>query len=797
MLTSEIKQKIDSARNILVGKIPTPTGQVEQITLALVYKFMNDIDEQNKDLGGELKFFTGDYQKYAWKNLLDKSLSAYERVTAYGEGLEKMHLNPNLPQFFRNVFRGAFLPFRDPEVLTIFLKQIDEFRYGVNGDLGDAFEYLLQVMGTQGDAGQFLTPRHHINFIVSVVDPQKTDRTLDPAEGTAGFLISSYLHILRQNTKPGSDLLGSALTYDERKKLSENFVGYDISHDMVRLSLVNLYLHGFADPRIYEYDTLGNVDRWDDDFDCILTNPPFMTPRGGVKPHRRFSIQAKRSEVLFVDYIMEHLNPNGKAGIIVPEGIIFQSATAYKALRKMMIDQNFLYAVVSLPAGIFQPYSGVKTSILFMDRVIAKKTKDILFVKVENDGFDLGAQRRPIDKNDLPKAAEIIKRYKMTIQTGKPFELSDDEKRLASLVPIEKIGKSGDYNLSGDRYKETVVSVNQKWALVELGEVCAFEYGKPLKEENRKGGEYPVFGSNGIVGYHDEYLVAGPFIIVGRKGTAGAVVYSEKSGYPIDTTFYVKLSSADNIDIKYLYYILGTLGLDQINTQAGVPGLNRNDAYKIKIPLPPLEVQQEIVSHLDSYQKIIDGAKLVVDNYKPEIKIDPDWEELRLADISENLDSKRKPVTKSDRTSGIYPYYGASGIVDYVEDYIFDENILLISEDGANLLARVTPIAFSVSGKVWVNNHAHVLKFDCFETQKFVELHLNQINLEIYITGAAQPKLNQDTLNNIKIPLPPLEIQKKIVSRIEEEQQLVDATKKLIQLYQGKIKEKIDEVWGE
>ena len=162
-------------------------------------------------------------------------------------------------------------------------------------------------------------------------------------------------------------------------------MGYDISHDMVRLSLVNLYLHGFADPRIYEYDTLGNVDRWDDDFDCILTNPPFMTPKGGVKPHKKFSIQAKRSEVLFVDYIMEHLNPNGKAGIIVPEGIIFQSAIAYKALRKMMIDQNFLYAVVSLPSGIFQPYSGVKTSILLMDRVLAKKTKDILFVKIEND----------------------------------------------------------------------------------------------------------------------------------------------------------------------------------------------------------------------------------------------------------------------------------------------------------------------------------------------------------------------------------------------------------------------------
>ena len=208
---------------------------------------------------------------------------------------------------------------------------------------------------------------------------------------------------------------------------------------------------------------------------------------------------------------MEHLNPNGKAGIIVPEGIIFQSATAYKALRKMMVDQNFLYAVVSLPSGIFQPYSGVKTSILLMDRVLAKKTKDILFVKIENDGFDLGAQRRPIEKNDIPQAAEILKRYKMSLQTGKPFELSDEDKKIASLVSIEKISKSGDYNLSGDRYKENNIFINTQWPMVELGEICVFEYGKPLKEENRNGGEYPVFGSNGIVGYHDEYLVKGPF----------------------------------------------------------------------------------------------------------------------------------------------------------------------------------------------------------------------------------------------------------------------------------------------
>ena len=139
----------------------------------------------------------------------------------------------------------------------------------------------------------------------------------------------------------------------------------------------------------------------------ILANPPFMSPKGGIKPHKRFSFQAKRSEVLFVDYIAEHLTPSGRAAIIVPEGIIFQSQNAYKQLREMLV-KNYLYAVVSLPAGVFNPYSGVKTSILLMDKTKAKQNDSILFVKVDNDGFGLGAQRRPIDKNDLPSALEAL-----------------------------------------------------------------------------------------------------------------------------------------------------------------------------------------------------------------------------------------------------------------------------------------------------------------------------------------------------------------------------------------------------
>ena len=152
-------------------------------------------------------------------------------------------------------------------------------------------------------------------------------------------------------------------------------------------------------------------ERWNDKFDVILANPPFMSPKGGVRPHSKFSVQSSRSEVLFVDYIMNHLKPKGRAGIIVPEGIIFQSGSAHKQLRKNLVNDG-LYAVVSLPSGVFQPYSGVKTSILLFDNEIAKQRGEILFVKVEQDGFDLGATKRPISKNDLPTALDILDKWK-------------------------------------------------------------------------------------------------------------------------------------------------------------------------------------------------------------------------------------------------------------------------------------------------------------------------------------------------------------------------------------------------
>ena len=407
MLDADTKRRIDTARDILVGKVPDPKSQVEQITIALIYKFMDDLDAESEEMGGQRKFFADGFARYGWAKLMQPGFGGHETLNLYAEAITTMPENPGIPPLFREIFNNAYLPYRDPETLRAFLKVIDAFTYDHSERLGDGFEYLLSVLGSQGDAGQFRTPRHIIDFMVAVIDPKKDEVVLDPACGTAGFLISSYKHILAANAGEDGH---SQLTPDERGRLADNFKGYDISPDMVRLSLVNMYLHGFAVPHIFEYDTLTSEERWNEYADVVLANPPFMSPKGGIRPHNRFSVQSKRSEVLFVDYMAEHLTPSGRAGIIVPEGIVFQSQKTHKQLRKMLVE-DYLVAVVSLPAGVFNPYSGVKTSILVLDRVLARKTGHIAFSKMENDGFDLGAQRRPTDRNDLPQVQAELGDY--------------------------------------------------------------------------------------------------------------------------------------------------------------------------------------------------------------------------------------------------------------------------------------------------------------------------------------------------------------------------------------------------
>lgn len=824
MLDSDTKQKIDSLRNILVGKIPNPQSQVEQITTGLIYKFMYDMDQESIEMGGEGSFFVGDYEKYSWNNLFDTKLSGVDKVKLYSDAIEKMYLNPNAPELFRNIFKNAFLPFKDPSTLNMFLKEINEFHYSHSEKLGDAFEYLISIMGSQGDAGQFRTPRHIIDFIVEIINPQKHETVLDPACGTGGFLISSYKHILKTNT---DKKLGDLLSASDRKKVGENIGGYDISPEMIKLSLVNMYLHGFSTPDIEEYDTLSSEDKWNEYYDVILANPPFFSPTGGIQPHKRFGVDSKKAEVLFTSYILEHLKPNGRAGIIIPEGIIFQTGKAYKELRKQLIE-NALIGVISLPAGVFQPYSGVKTSILILDKKLSKERDSIFFAEVKNDGFSLGAQRNPVKKNDLPV---LIEKINLIINSGHEDGLITQSKEsfiekdyvLNFSIEIEKLSKFDSVTLDdvceiGDGNHSSNYPKNNE--MVESG--IPFIRSTNIHDLKIRHNDMRFISESKHTLLKKGHLKEGDILLTNR-GQIGktAIVGTKYNNANLNSQVAWLRADKDKLLNKYLLYIsISESFQTRIHLQSQGSTLKQLTIKNIKsleFPLPPLEVQQDIVDELEGYQKIIDGCKQVVENYKPTIDIDPSWEMVELGNICE-INPKKSEIKDLDNKTEV-SFVPMDVLNENNQDFISKDKRLLgdvlkgytYFRNNDVLLAKVTP-CFE-NGKVAIaSNLENGIGFGSTE---FIVLRSSERILEnwIYIniitdrfrklgvdnfTGTSGlRRVPKDFVENYKVPLPSIDIQKEIVLKIEEERTVIEGNKKLIEIYTQKIQNRINKVWGE
>ncbi|MBE6460215.1 MAG: methyltransferase domain-containing protein [Alphaproteobacteria bacterium] len=777
MLDARTKQTIDNACDVLVGRVPNPQTQVDIITTALIYKFMDDMDLDGLELSGHRTFFVGDLEPYAFSAIVNTK-GNQDRMNLYLAGLDKVQVAKSVPELFRRIFKEAMIPFRDPTTFALFLKEINELSYDDSETIGDAFEYLLNKMATAKNAGQFRTPRNIIDFIVDVVNPTKNDTILDPACGTAGFLISAYKHI----TSDGK------LTPAEYKQLTGGIVGMDIDPTMAKLALVNLYLHQFEQPKVHEYDTLSDDTRWGEKFDVILANPPFMTPKGGITPHNRFAIRANRSEVLFVDYFMEHLTINGRAGFVVPEGIIFQTANAYKDLRKMMLD-GFLYAVVSLPAGVFNPYSPVKTSILFFDRTFAKESKNVLFVRVDNDGFDLGAKRTPIKQNDLPEALKIINEYR----DGK--DVSGCER--AMVVSKERIAEN-NYDLTAAKYIEKEI-IQCKYEKVRLGDLLDYEQPtKYIVESTQYNDSYdtPVLTANQafILGYTDEktgIFTDVPVIIFDDFTTDTKFV---------DFPFKVKSSAMKILknrdpkraDIRYLYQIIKTIKFNaETHKRYWI-----SEYSNIEIPLPPLDVQQQIVDEIENKQSAINHAREIIKNLERERQyfaclLDGiDYNEVNFDKFVSTL----TPVNKIQKTdflqAGEYP------IIDQSQDFIagYTNNADLVNKLSAPVVV--------------FGDHTCAIKYIDFDFAQGADgikilttdaKHLLPKYLYFYLIGnpidSSEYKRHFSMLKDMSILVPSIDDQRRIVAKLEAEQEIIDANKRLIDLMQDKINQVMNRIY--
>lgn len=835
MLDTDTKRRINTCRDILVGKVPDPKSQVEQITIALIYKFMDDMDLEAEEMEFDRKFFTGEYERYRWSKLLAPGVSGQEMLNLYSEALLKMVENEGLPELFRNIFRNAYLPYRDPETLRSFLREINGFTYDHSERLGDAFEYLLSVLGSQGDAGQFRTPRHIIDFMVEIIDPKKDEVILDPACGTAGFLISSYKHILKANSTVqdgnggnGAEVdaaeatldsplrySGDLLTTDDRERLANNIKGYDISPDMVRLSLVNLYLHGFLDPKVEEYDTLTSEDKWGETADVIFANPPFMSPKGGIKPHTKFSIASKRSEVLFVDYIAEHLTPKGRAAIVVPEGIIFQSQSAYVELRKTLVEK-YLAAVVSLPAGVFNPYSGVKTSILILDSAVAKASDEVAFFKIENDGFGLGAQRKAVKGTQLPQAKAELTAWLNEQRSGGEMELPSS---LGFTVERSRIGEDGQFSLSGERYREAQARASA-FPVVTIGEVAAVRMGETLIKSDLTGDGRPIYsadsGTKPWAFSSNTKLSFGPnTVVIGARGTIGSVKFPESDDFTCTQTTIAITADEAKVLPAYLYRFLRLFDFKGITEGVGIPMITVKNVNAIEIPVPPLDVQKEIVAEIEGYQKVIDGARAVVDNYRPQIPHDPAWPQEDLGSLCKISSGGTPSKANEAYWSGDIPWVSAKDLkVDEIYDAALHISTTAVDET-ATQLAPVGALLILVRGMGLANGVpvGEVMVSCAFNQDLKALLPDTDLLVPRYLAHALRQqqtyfrrvmetaahgtlKLDSEALKQTKIPLPPLEIQQAIVAEIEAEQKLVNGNRELIQRFEKKIEATIARIWG-
>ena len=820
MLDATTKKRIDAARDILVGKIPDPKSQVEQITLALIYKFMDDMDAQAEELGGQRAFFAGEFARYGWAELMNSGLGGQEKLNLYGEAISRMPENGGLPPLFRAIFRNAYLPYRDPETLNLFLNSINRFEYEDSESLGDAYEYLLAVLGVQGDAGQFRTPRHIIDFIVAAVDPQKTDAILDPACGTAGFLISAYKHILAANADAqGNDTLTPA----ERSRLAANLRGYDISPDFVRLSLVNMYLHGFAEPQISEYDTLTAQERWQEYADVIITNPPFMSPKGGIRPHNRFATPSKRSEVLFVDYVAEHLTAHGRAGVIVPEGIIFQNGNAYKQLRKLLVD-NYLAAVISLPGGVFQPYSGVKTSILILDKSPAAQADSIAFFKVEQDGFDLGAQRRPIDRDDLPAVAAELGEYLRRRRAGE--SLADWSGQTGRAVSKARLAANGDYNLSGERYRESVRPAG-KWPLVALGEITEVIAGHspPGDSYNAAGKGEPFYQGKTEFGAmfigepvkwttDPKRFAQGGDVLMSVRAPVGPVNLATQK-IAIGRGLAAIRAKSDRLMNLYAYYVLRSME-SEITGSAGASfaSINKGEIEKIEIPLPPLSVQRELVAEVEGYERVIAGARQVAANWRPRVAVKADWPAVALGEVAEVIAGNAAPQGDEYFKDGVFPFVrmadvGAAhlashftGAKDWVNQRAVDEKKLRLFAAGTILFPKSGASTF-LNHRVVLGEPAyvagHLAGIVCAPEKalpQYVYTLLCQVDARDLTADQSYPSLRLSDIAAIQIPLPPLSVQREIVAELEKERRLAAGAGELAALLGERLRQAVGRVWG-
>jgi type I restriction enzyme M protein len=505
-----------------------------------------------------------------------------------------------------------------------------------------------------------------------------------------------------------------------------------------------------------------------------------------------------------------------------------------------MLVEQYLVAVVSLPAGMFNPYSGVKTSILILDKSLAKKADTIAFFKINNDGFGLGAQRRAIEKNDLPQARAKIGEYLRRLRAGEP--MADFQSNLGFIVEKEKVAANGDYNLSGERYRETG-SKTHRFELVRIGDVCTVNPRKsqlghlqpdtrisfvamadldehriafrPSEEKqlSEVSASYTYFEDNDVL-----LAKVTPCFENGKAGIARGLLNGIGFG---SSEFYVLRSNGQMLP-EWIYFcvmhpIFRDAAVAQMTGTGGLQRVPRDYVENFKIPVPPVEMQKEIVAEIEGYQKVINGARAVLDNYRPHIPIHPDWPMVELGKVCDKIQyglsvplntdgSGYKTFRMNELVEGRCIDRGDMKCADISEDEfeqyrLIRGNILFNRTNSFEHVGRTG--IFDLEGDYCFASYLIRLtiadgKADPFFVNAFMNSDSFQQGIKQFASRAiGQSNINAKSLAGYTVPLPPLAIQQAIVTEIQAEQALVASNLDLIERFEKKIQAILARVWGE
>jgi type I restriction enzyme M protein len=442
--SSGLRQKVDQLMDILwAGGVNNPMDSIEQLSYLIFLRLLSERDELMATMDKKYtRIFSGRWARYAWGNFV--TLTGDNLFNAAREAIENFHDLPGLSETGKLLFNRATLKIYERPTLRAVIQGINEMDLGAHDGVdikGDMYEYLLSKLSQSGTNGQFRTPRHIIDLIVALVDPQPGKRICDPACGTAGFLISSYNHILRKNTKP-ADLArgtvdGGLLKPSQWKFIEEHaFTGYDNDANMVKIAILNLYLHQLEKAHIELHNPLTTTRGGQypgQFFEVILANPPFAGKIQKESILADIGLETRDTELLFLKWFIDHLADGGRAGVIVPNGVLFGSSRADKKVRELLLTTCDLQAVIALPSGVFKPYSGVGTAVFVFEK--GRSTESVWFYELTADGYSLDDKRTPIEANDVP---DLIVKWPNREECPNSFR-----------VPIDRIRDSGWQLMAG------------------------------------------------------------------------------------------------------------------------------------------------------------------------------------------------------------------------------------------------------------------------------------------------------------------------------------------------------------